>query len=94
MMLKTILSAVKIALLVFVSLTIILGASSYQIYSRTRAEMDAETVSASRQIALTIGQVNDAVTEMDKMTQQTAANAEELNVQAEQMKGYDDKDVT
>ena len=46
---------VKITLLVFISLTVILGASSYQIYSKTRAAVDAETVSASRQIALTIG---------------------------------------
>ena len=54
-MLKKMSLLVKITLLVFVSLTIILGASSYQIYSRTRAAVDAETVNASRQIALTIG---------------------------------------
>ena len=46
---------VMITLLVFVSLTVILGASSYQIYSKTRAAVDAETVSASREIALTVG---------------------------------------
>ena len=54
-MLKNMSLAVKIALLVFVSLTVILGASSFQIYYKTRAAVDAETVSASRQIALTIG---------------------------------------
>jgi methyl-accepting chemotaxis protein len=45
----------KIALLVFVSLTIILGASSYLTYSKTRSAVEAETLSASKQIALTIG---------------------------------------
>lgn len=54
-MLKNMSLAVKIALLVFVSLTVILGASSFQIYCKTREAVDAETVSASRQIALTIG---------------------------------------
>jgi methyl-accepting chemotaxis protein len=54
-MLKEMSLVVKIAFLVFVSLTIIFGTSSYMIYSRTRAAVDAETVSASRQIALTIG---------------------------------------
>ena len=54
-MIKNMSLAVKITLLVFVSLTVILGVSSYQIYSKTRAAMDAEAVSASRQIALTIG---------------------------------------
>jgi hypothetical protein len=55
MMSKKISLAVKIALLVFISLAVILGASSYQIYNKTRAAVDAETVSASRQIVLTIG---------------------------------------
>jgi hypothetical protein len=54
-MLKKMSLVVKITLLVFVSLTVILGASSYQIYSKTWAAVDAETISASRQIALTIG---------------------------------------
>lgn len=46
---------VKMALFVFVSLAIILGTSSYFTYSKTRLALDTETVSASRQNALTIG---------------------------------------
>ena len=53
-----------------------------------------EIAAASQEQSQGIGQVNIAVTEMDKLTQQTAANAEEsasaaeeLNAQAEQMKG-------
>ena len=56
-----------------------------------------EIAAASQEQSQGIGQVNIAVTEMDKVTQQTAANAEEsaaaaeeLNAQAEQMKGYVD----
>jgi methyl-accepting chemotaxis protein len=54
-----------------------------------------EIAAASQEQSQGIGQVNIAVTEMDKVTQQTAANAEEsaaaaeqLNAQAEQMKSY------
>lgn len=54
-----------------------------------------EIAAASDEQAQGIGQVNKAVSEMDRVTQQTAANAEEsasaseeLNAQAEQMKGY------
>lgn len=54
-----------------------------------------EIAAASQEQSQGIGQVNKAVSEMDKVTQQTAANAEEsaaaaeeLNAQAEQMKGY------
>ena len=54
-----------------------------------------EIAAASEEQAQGIDQVNTAVSEMDKVTQQTAANAEEsaaaseeLNAQAEQMKGY------
>ncbi len=54
-----------------------------------------EIVTASQEQAQGIGQVNKAVAEMDKVTQQNAANAEEsasaaeeMNAQAEHMKGY------
>jgi len=54
-----------------------------------------EIATASQEQAHGISQINIAVTEMDKVTQETAANAEEsasaseeLNAQAEQMKGY------
>lgn len=54
-----------------------------------------EIATASQEQAHGISQINIAVTEMDKVTQQTAANAEEsasaseeLNAQAEQMKVY------
>jgi len=54
-----------------------------------------EIATASQEQALGIAQVNTAVAEMDKVTQQAAANAEEsasasevLNAQAEQMKSY------
>ena len=46
---------VRMALFIFVSLTVILGATAYQLFSRTRATVDAEAVSAARQIAVTIG---------------------------------------
>ena len=54
-----------------------------------------EIAAASEEQAQGIDQINKAVSEMDKVTQQTAANAEEsasaseeLTAQAEQMKGY------
>ena len=57
-------------------------------------ELVAEIAAASNEQAQGIGQVNTAVAEMDKVTQQNAANAEEsasaseeMNAQAEQMKG-------
>ncbi len=63
--------------------------------SREIGQLVDEIASASEEQSQGIGQVNTAVTEMDKVTQQTAANAqesaaaaEELNAQAEQMKGY------
>jgi methyl-accepting chemotaxis protein len=59
------------------------------------AQLVDEIASASQEQAHGISQINIAVTEMDKVTQQTAANAEEsasaseeLNAQAEQMKVY------
>ncbi len=58
------------------------------------AELVGEIAAASREQAEGIDQVNVAVADMDKVTQQNAANAEEsassseeLNAQAEQMKG-------
>ena len=66
-MLKDMSLKIKITLLVFVSLTVILGASSYQIYSKTRAAMEAETLSASRQIAVTIGDTVTAYGETGDM---------------------------
>jgi len=54
-----------------------------------------EIAAASEEQAQGIGQLNTAIAEMDKVTQQTAASSEEsasaseaLNAQAEQMKGY------
>jgi methyl-accepting chemotaxis protein len=59
------------------------------------AELLAGIATASDEQAQGIGQVNIAVTEMDKVTQQNAANAEEsasaseeMNAQAEKMKSY------
>ena len=59
------------------------------------ADLLAEIASASKEQAQGIGQVNTAVTELDKVTQQNAASAEEtasaseeMNAQAEQMKAY------
>jgi len=56
-------------------------------------ELVAEIAAASNEQAQGIGQVNTAVTEMDRVVQQNAANAEEsasaseeMNAQAEQMK--------
>ena len=58
-------------------------------------ELVGEIAAASNEQAQGIGQVNSAVTEMDKIVQQNAANAEEsasaseeMNAQAEQMKGF------
>ncbi len=57
------------------------------------AELVGEIAAASREQSEGIDQVNQAVTDMDKVTQQNAANAEEsassseeMNAQAEQMK--------
>jgi len=57
-------------------------------------DLVAEIAAASSEQAQGIGQVNTAVTEMDRVTQQNAANAEEsasaseeMNAQAHQMKG-------
>ncbi len=66
-MLNNVSLKIKINFLVFISLTVILGASSYQIYSKTRAAMDAEAVSASRQIAVTIGDTVTAYGETGDM---------------------------
>ena len=58
-------------------------------------ELVGEIAAASREQAQGIEQVNTAVTEMDKVTQNNAANAEEsasaseeMNAQAEQMKSF------
>ncbi|MBI5592766.1 MAG: CZB domain-containing protein [Deltaproteobacteria bacterium] len=58
-------------------------------------ELVGEIAAASTEQAQGIEQLNTAVTEMDKVTQQNAANAEEsaaaseeLNAQAEEMKGF------
>ena len=58
------------------------------------AELVAEIAAASNEQAQGIDQINTAVTEMDKVTQQNAANAEEsasaaeeMSAQAETMKG-------
>ncbi len=63
--------------------------------ARKVTELAAEIAAASQEQAHGIGQINIAVTEMDKVTQQNAANAEEsasaseeMNAQAEQMKVY------
>ena len=60
-------------------------------------ELVAEIAAASNEQSQGIGQVNTAVTEMDKVVQQNAANAEEsasaseeMNAQAEQMKSFVD----
>jgi methyl-accepting chemotaxis protein len=57
-------------------------------------ELVADIAAASNEQSQGIGQVNTAVTEMDKVVQTNAANAEEsasaseeMNAQAEQMKG-------
>ncbi|MCL5808802.1 MAG: methyl-accepting chemotaxis protein [Deltaproteobacteria bacterium] len=63
--------------------------------SKRIAQLVDEIATASEEQANGINQVNTAVTEMDKVTQSTAASAEEsaaaseeLNAQAEQMKVY------
>jgi methyl-accepting chemotaxis protein len=62
--------------------------------SAKAADLVAEITAASNEQAQGIGQVNTAVTELDKVTQQNAANAEEsasaaeeMSAQAETMKG-------
>jgi methyl-accepting chemotaxis protein len=45
----------------------------------------AEIAAASNEQAQGIGQINTAVTELDKLTQQNAANAEESASAAEEM---------
>ncbi|MBN1547942.1 MAG: MCP four helix bundle domain-containing protein [Syntrophaceae bacterium] len=66
--------------------------------ARKVTELIGEIAAASHEQANGIAQVNIAVNEMDKVTQQAAANAEEsasaseeLNAQAEQMKVYVDE---
>ena len=66
--------------------------------SAKAADLVAEISAASNEQAQGVGQINTAVTEMDKVTQQNAANAEEsasaseeLNAQAETMKGMVDE---
>jgi methyl-accepting chemotaxis protein len=61
------------------------------------AELVGEIAAASREQAEGINQINSAVTDMDKVTQQNAANAEEsasaseeMSAQAEQMKSFVD----
>ena len=61
------------------------------------SELFAEISVASQEQSQGIGQINTAVSEMDKVVQQNAANAEEsasaseeMNAQAEQMKGFVD----
>ena len=63
--------------------------------SRKIGQLVDEIATASEEQSRGIAQVNIAVTQMDTVTQSTAANAEEsaaaaeeLNAQAEQMKGY------
>ena len=66
--------------------------------SKKIAQLVDEIATASEEQAQGISQVGTAVTEMDKVTQSTAANAEEsaasaeeLSAQAEQMKGFVDE---
>ena len=66
--------------------------------STKAADLVAEISAASNEQAQGIGQINTAVTEMDKVTQQNAANAEEsasaaeeMSAQAETMKGMVDE---
>jgi methyl-accepting chemotaxis protein len=53
--------------------------------SSKAAELVAEIAAASIEQAQGIGQINTAVTELDKVTQQNAANAEESAAAAEEM---------
>jgi methyl-accepting chemotaxis protein len=62
--------------------------------TRRLNEMIAEIAQASNEQSQGIGQINNAVSHMDKVTQsnaalaeETAASSEELRVQAEQVKG-------
>jgi methyl-accepting chemotaxis protein len=66
--------------------------------STKAADLVAEISAASSEQAQGIGQINTAVTELDKVTQQNAANAEEsasaaeeMSAQAETMKGMVDE---
>ncbi len=66
--------------------------------STKAADLVAEISAASNEQAQGIGQINTAVTEIDKVTQQNAANAEEsasaseeMSAQAETMKGMVDE---
>jgi methyl-accepting chemotaxis protein len=66
--------------------------------SAKAADLVAEISAASNEQAQGIGQINTAVTELDKVTQQNAANAEEsasaseeMSAQAETMKGMVDE---
>jgi methyl-accepting chemotaxis protein len=66
--------------------------------SAKAADLVAEISAASSEQAQGIGQINTAVTELDKVTQQNAANAEEsasaaeeMSAQAETMKGMMDE---
>ena len=66
--------------------------------STKAADLVAEIAAASNEQAQGIEQINKAVTEMDKVTQQNAANAEEsasaaeeMSAQAETMKGMVDE---
>ena len=66
--------------------------------SAKAADLVAEISAASSEQAQGIGQINTAVTELDKVTQQNAANAEEsasaseeMSAQAETMKGMVDE---
>lgn len=53
------------------------------------ARLVDEIAAASHEQSQGVGQINTAVAEMDKVTQQVAASAaEEMNAQAEQMKSY------
>ncbi|HEY1171710.1 MAG TPA: methyl-accepting chemotaxis protein [Verrucomicrobiae bacterium] len=58
-----------------------------QIVTRVRQmdELVAEIASASREQSTGIGQINDAVTQMDKVTQGNAANAEESAAASEEL---------
>ena len=45
----------KLALLIFSSLAVILGATAYQLFSKTRASMESETLNSAKQVATTVG---------------------------------------
>lgn len=54
---------------------------------KTVNELIAEIATASKEQSVGIVQVNDAVSQMDKVTQQNAANAEESASAAEELSG-------